>query len=127
MSDADKAGQTSSEAEKRIQNMAKVAALMRYAPDLFDKQMADLANNPEAMRELAAVMPAKLTPEQRAKADKMLAELDGAADTPGGTPSDDRGAWTCGLCGFRGFWYGGTHDCQAAAAAGHQAKKPAPK
>ena len=23
--------------------------------------------------------------------------------------SEDRGAWTCGLCGFRGFWSGGAH------------------
>lgn len=65
MSEPEKAD---SEEAKRAQNLAKVAALMRYAPDLFDKQMADLANNPEAMRELAAVMPAKLTPGQQAEA-----------------------------------------------------------
>lgn len=124
MSEPEKAD---SEEAKRAQNLAKVAALMRYAPDLFDKQMADLANNPEAMRELAAVMPARLNPQEREKADKLLLELDGAAYPPGGIASDDRGAWTCGLCGFRGFWFGGTHDCQAAADAGHQAKKPAPK
>lgn len=23
--------------------------------------------------------------------------------------SDERGAWTCGACGFRGFWRGGPH------------------
>lgn len=23
--------------------------------------------------------------------------------------SEARGAWTCGLCGFRGFWSGGPH------------------
>jgi hypothetical protein len=24
-------------------------------------------------------------------------------------PSDDPGAWTCNVCGFRGFWSGGPH------------------
>lgn len=24
-------------------------------------------------------------------------------------PSDERGAWTCNGCGFRGFWGGGLH------------------
>lgn len=29
---------------------------------------------------------------------------------PGGAvASDERGAWTCGACGFRGFWSGGPH------------------
>lgn len=36
MSEPEKAD---SEEAKRAQNLAKVAALMRYAPDLFDKQM----------------------------------------------------------------------------------------
>jgi hypothetical protein len=27
----------------------------------------------------------------------------------GCTASEERGAWTCGLCGFRGFWSGGPH------------------
>lgn len=24
-------------------------------------------------------------------------------------PSNELGAWRCGLCGFRGFWRGGVH------------------
>lgn len=27
-------------------------------------------------------------------------------------PSNDPGAWTCGACGFRGFWSGGPHECE---------------
>lgn len=27
----------------------------------------------------------------------------------GCTASEEPGAWTCGLCGFRGFWSGGPH------------------
>lgn len=32
-------------------------------------------------------------------------------------PSDARNAWTCSLCGFRGFWQGAPHCIDAETAA----------
>src|SRR5205085_4626800 len=34
-------------------------------------------------------------------------------EQPARTDSDPLGAWTCGRCGFRGFWSGGPHECAA--------------
>jgi len=129
MSEPEKASENSGsgEAEKRRRNLSAAAAMMRYAPDVFDQQMQEMVKDPEMVKALGEMTPAKLTPEERELADKMLAKLKGPDYPPGGVRSDAREAWTCGFCGFRGFWYDSPHDCKAAAAAGHQATKPAPK
>ena len=40
-------------------------------------------------------------------------------------PSDSPGAWTCKVCGFRGFWRGGAHCPDGVTASDHQTFPPA--
>ena len=36
----------------------------------------------------------------------LIAELEAERRRLEEVPSNDRGAWTCGICGFRGYWHG---------------------
>lgn len=47
-----------------------------------------------------------LSDEEAAELGRSLTEAARVAKAAGDA---ERGAWTCGKCGFRGFWQGGAH------------------
>lgn len=57
-----------------------------------------------------------LSPAQARQLAVYLVDCANALDNPAArviADEPERGAWTCYRCGFRGFWSGGPHDCEA--------------